>query len=312
LRREFSLDCMTAPATLEPARPAIALSGLSIVLPCHNEAPNLAAVVRMASEAGRRWALEHEVIVVDDGSSDRTLTLATALAAHDPAVRVVVHPVNRGYGAALRSGIAAARLPWVLLTDADLQFDLAQLGGFVPPAADHDVIVGYRLQRQDPVGRILAARVWNALVRAVFRLGVRDVDCAFKLIRRKFLYDLPLESDGATISTELLLQLLRRQARLAELPVIHRPRTAGRQSGTNPRVVARALRELLALRARLGRPAELPEADVVEPDELLAGRETAAGGVGAVPLGGTESVSSASARVGAASLRPAGDERRAA
>jgi glycosyltransferase involved in cell wall biosynthesis len=234
------------------APPAAALSGVSIVLPCHNEAPNLAPAVRMASEAGRRHALAHEVIVVDDGSEDRTLAIATGLAAKDPAVHVVVHPANRGYGAALRSGIAAARQPWVLLTDADLQFDLAELEAFVPLAHDHDAIVGYRIDRQDPYGRILAAAIWNRLVHRTFNLPVRDVDCAFKLVRRKFLYDLALESEGATISTELLVRLLGRQARLAELGVHHLPRTAGRQSGTSPRVVARALRELLALRRRLG------------------------------------------------------------
>jgi glycosyltransferase involved in cell wall biosynthesis len=241
---------MTATATLA-APPDLALAGISIVLPCHNEAPNLVAAVRMASEAGRRWALAHEVIVVDDGSQDRTRELATSLAASDPAVRVVVHPVNRGYGAALRSGIAAARQPWVLLTDADLQFDLEQLSAFVPLSADHDAIVGYRLQRQDPYGRIVAAAVWNRLVHAAFGIPVRDVDCAFKLIRRGFLYDLELESEGATISAELLVGLLRRDARLTEVGVVHQPRTAGRQSGTSPRVVARALRELMALRRRL-------------------------------------------------------------
>jgi glycosyltransferase involved in cell wall biosynthesis len=229
-----------------------ALEGVSIVLPCHNEAPNLVAAVRMASEAGRRHAFAHEVIVVDDGSRDRTLEIATTLAASDPAVRVVVHPTNRGYGAALRSGIAAARQPWVLLTDADLQLDLAELESFVPLAGDHDVIVGYRIERQDPYGRIVAAAVWNRLVERVFRLPVRDVDCAFKLIRRNLLYELELESEGATISTELLVGLLGRDARLAELGVHHRPREAGRQSGTSPRVVARALRELIALRRRLG------------------------------------------------------------
>jgi glycosyltransferase involved in cell wall biosynthesis len=240
-------------ATLAAAAPpATALAGVSIVLPCHNEAPNLGAAVRMASEVGRRHALAHEVIVVDDGSEDRTLAIATALAAKDPAVRVVVHPVNRGYGAALRSGIAAARQPWVLLTDTDLQFDLAELEAFIPLTHDHDVIAGYRIDRQDPYGRIVAAAAWNRLVHRAFKLPVRDVDCAFKLIRRKFLFDLPLESEGATISTELLVQLLARQARIAELGVHHRPRTAGRQSGTSPRVVARALRELIALRRRLG------------------------------------------------------------
>jgi glycosyltransferase involved in cell wall biosynthesis len=206
----------------------------------------------MASEAGRRWAFDHEVIIVDDGSEDRTLELATALSASDPAVRVVVHPVNRGYGAALRSGIAAARQPWVLLTDADMQFDLGQLSAFVPLAADHDVIAGYRVKRQDPYGRIVAAAVWNRLVHAAFRIPVRDVDCAFKLIRRKFLHGLELESEGATISAELLVGLLRRDARLVEVGVLHQPRTAGRQSGTSPRVVMRALRELIALRRRLG------------------------------------------------------------
>src|SRR3954452_21279744 len=154
------------------APPATALEGVSIVLPCHNEAPNLIAAVKMASEAGRRHALEHEVIVVDDGSQDRTLAIATALAAADPAVRVVVHPANRGYGAALRSGIAAARQPWILLTDADLQLDLAELASFVPLASEHDVVVAYRIERHDPYGRVLAAAAWNRLVHRLFHLPV--------------------------------------------------------------------------------------------------------------------------------------------
>jgi glycosyltransferase involved in cell wall biosynthesis len=232
-------------------QPALALAGVSIVLPCHNEAPNVEEAVRIASAAGRRHALAHEVIVVDDGSEDETLAIATRLAAADPAVRVIVHPHNRGYGAALRSGLAAAHQPWVLLTDADLQFDLGELAAFVPLSEDHDVLVGYRLDRQDPFGRIVAADAWNALVRRVFRLPVRDVDCAFKLVRRKLLYGLELEADGAMISTELIVRLLARDARLAELGVHHRPRPAGRQSGTNPRVVARAFGELRALRRRL-------------------------------------------------------------
>jgi glycosyltransferase involved in cell wall biosynthesis len=251
---------------------ALALAGVSVVLPCHDEAPNVAEAVLEASAAARANALAHEVIVVDDGSRDETLAIATRLAAADDAVRVVVHPHNRGYGAALRSGIAAARQPWVLLTDADLQFDLKQLAAFVPLADEHDVIVGYRIDRQDPRGRIIAAAGWNALVHRVFRLPVRDVDCAFKLIRRELLQSLELEAEGATISTELLVGCLARGARLAELGVVHRARTAGRQSGTSPRVVARAFRELIALRRRLGpvaRPSAAPSRPVrpaVAPD----------------------------------------------
>ena len=251
---------MTAAATLE-APPVLALAGVSIVLPCHNEAPNLVAAVRMASEVGRRWAFDHEVIVVDDGSEDLTLSLATSLAASDPAVRVVVHPVNRGYGAALRSGIAAARQPWVLLTDADLQFDLAQLSAFVPLSADHDVIVGYRVERQDPYRRIVAAAAWNRLVHALFQLPRARRRLRVQARAPRALYELELESEGATISTELLAGLLRRDARMAEVGVLHQPRTAGRQSGLNPRVVARALRELVALRRRLGRPEPAPASE---------------------------------------------------
>lgn len=209
--------------------------------------------VRAAQLAGRRSALVHEVIVVDDGSSDRTRERALALVAGDPTVRLVMHPFNRGYGAAVRSGIAAARQPWTLLTDADLQFDLTQIEDFVPFAGEHDMIVGKRVMRMDPPRRRAAAAAWNRLVRAVFGLPVADVDCAFKLVRTELLADLPLTSSGAMISTELLVRCLERGARIKQLPVRHRPRVAGKQTGNDPRVVARAFRELFSARRELGR-----------------------------------------------------------
>src|SRR3954451_22690101 len=130
--------------------PVALLPGVSIVLHCHDEEANVAAAVRMACRAGLMNARAYEVIVVDDGSRDATNAVATRLAAGDPHVRVVAHPRNRGYGAALRTGIAASQQPWVLLTDADLQFDFADPAGFVPLAADHDVIAGCRAVRNDP------------------------------------------------------------------------------------------------------------------------------------------------------------------
>jgi glycosyltransferase involved in cell wall biosynthesis len=241
-----------APPAHRDAPPAL-LPGVSIVLPCFDEAENVADAVRAASLAGRRAALAHEVVVVDDGSADDTLAIASALAAGDPAVRVIVHDENLGYGAALRSGIEAARQPWVLLTDADGQFDLSQLEDFLPFAPDHDLLVGERVVRCDPASRRLAAHAWNLLVRALFGLRVRDVDCAFKLVRRELVADLPLVSSGAMISTELLVRCLADGARLKQLEVRHRPRTAGRPSGNDPRVVLCAFRELSALRRRLGR-----------------------------------------------------------
>ena len=230
---------------------AAVLPGVSIVLPCHDEEANVAAAVRMACRAGVMNAQAYEVIVVDDGSRDATNAVATRLAAGDPHVRVVAHPRNRGYGAALRTGIAAAGQPWVLLTDADLQFDLVDLAGFVPLAADHDLIAGYRHKRNDPRRRRWAAAAWNRLVDRVLALHIRDVDCSFKLIRRDLLSELELTSNGAVISAELLARSRAHGARICERGVRHLPRNAGRQSGLRPRVVVRASAELLRLRRTL-------------------------------------------------------------
>ncbi len=261
MTRSLAPSRLLAPAAAPPAAtgaPATApdaprLAGVSIVLPCLDEAANVAETVRQATLAARRAAVRHEVIVVDDGSTDDTLAIASALAAADPAVRVIAHESNRGYGAALRSGIEAAREPWILLTDADGQFDLTQLDDFLPFAGEHDLLVGYRYVRRDPLNRRVSARAWNLLVDGVFGLPVRDVDCAFKLVRRECVAGLPLVSEGAMISTELLVRCLAGGARLKELGVRHRPRTAGSQSGNNPRVIARAFRELALLRRQLGR-----------------------------------------------------------
>jgi glycosyltransferase involved in cell wall biosynthesis len=228
-----------------------ALTGLTIVLPCFNEAENVADAIRHAGSAAERCATDHEIVVVDDGSSDDTALVAARFVNRDRRVRLVVHTRNRGYGDAVRSGIAAARMPWVLLTDADLQFDLAELEDFLPSAARADLVVGWRILRRDPLNRRLNAAAWNWLVRRMFRLPVRDVDCAFKLVRRDLLEQLDLRATGAMISTELLVKSLAAGGRLEELAVHHRARVAGAQSGADPWVVARAFRELASLRRGL-------------------------------------------------------------
>jgi glycosyltransferase involved in cell wall biosynthesis len=238
-------------ARADSGRTAVGLPGLSIVLPCFNEEANVAEAVRQATDAARLFSARHEVIVIDDGSYDETFRVAAHLAAADRHVRLVTHPHNRGYGAALRSGIQAARMPWVLLTDADLQFDLLELGEFLLFADTSDVIVGYRVARRDPVGRRACAAGWNWLMRHMFEIPVHDVDCAFKLVRKDLLDRIELVSSGAVISAELIAKSLQSGARLTELGVRHRPRLAGEQSGANPRVVVRAFRELSELRGVL-------------------------------------------------------------
>src|SRR5262249_7750288 len=146
---------------------------------------------------------EFEIVVVDDGSTDGTGELARSVAARDPRVRVIAHERNRGYGAALRTGIAAARMPWLLLTDADLQFDLTQLTELIPLTRDYALILVRRTPRRDPLYRRVYGHTWNWLVRRALELPVRDVDCAFKLARTDLLQSLDLRSTGAMISPEL-------------------------------------------------------------------------------------------------------------
>jgi glycosyltransferase involved in cell wall biosynthesis len=241
----------SVPVPLGTDSPPRRLPGLSIVLPCFNEEANVEQAIRQAARAARRFSDRHEVIVVDDGSGDDTALITGRLVASRDDVRLVKHPENRGYGAALRSGIRTARMPWVLLTDADLQFDLREVADFLPFASSSDLIVGYRIAREDPFGRRLNAAAWNWLMRHLFSLPVHDVDCAFKLVRRDLLQRIELVSDGAMISTELVVKSLQSGARLTELGVHHRPRTAGEQSGANARVVARAFHELFELRHAL-------------------------------------------------------------
>jgi glycosyltransferase involved in cell wall biosynthesis len=243
------VDAPRAPTGGGGAPPA--LSSLAIVLPCFDEEPNVAAAVAQAQRAAERFAARHEVIVVDDGSSDHTGAIAESIAARDPRVRLIAHERNRGYGAAVRSGIAASRSDWVLLTDGDLQFDLSELELFLPLAGEADLVAGYRIDRADPVGRRLAAHAWNRLMRRTFGVRVRDVDCAFKLMRGPAARALELDSDGAMVSTELLVRAGLAGWRVAEVGVHHRPRLAGEPTGGDVRVVLRAFGERRALVRRL-------------------------------------------------------------
>ncbi|MBX3252132.1 MAG: glycosyltransferase family 2 protein [Myxococcales bacterium] len=232
---------------------------LSLVLPCFNEAENVARVVGESVEAGRRAGGVFEVVVVDDGSTDDTVARVEALGS--PEVRIVRHAENRGYGAALRTGLSTARMRHVFYTDGDGQLDARELVPQLSRLRDDVVLCGYRAPRRDPVLRVWTGRAWTALVGATLDVQVRDVNCAFKVFPRAFLRRAQLQSDGATIDAELLLEARRLGYRIEELPVSHRPRAHGRATGARPRVIARALVELWALRRRAVGPRLVPRVD---------------------------------------------------
>ncbi|HEY8656538.1 MAG TPA: glycosyltransferase family 2 protein [Candidatus Limnocylindria bacterium] len=230
------------------------LPALSVFFPAKDEAENVEAVVRDALRILPDITDRFEVTVIDDGSADDTGAIADRLAREDPRVRVVHHPTSRGYGGAVRSGLLAATEPYVFYTDGDQQFDLADLPRLVARIGDADVVVGYRLKRMDPRRRLVVAWVYNRIIRSLFGVGVRDVDCAYKLFRREVFTQVPLarvHSDGAFFSPELLITLRAAGVRIVEVDVPHYPRTKGEPKGAPPKVILRAIRDLLLLRLSL-------------------------------------------------------------
>jgi glycosyltransferase involved in cell wall biosynthesis len=233
----------------EPAR----LSGLSVFLPCHNEEGNVERVTGALEAELPRIAQRHEIVVVDDGSRDRTGEIADRLAAANPCLKVVHHPVNRGYGAAVISGIRACTQPWVVLCDGDGQFEASDIGRLTAKVPEYDVVVGRRINRADPLMRRVNGKAWTILMRLLLGIHIGDIDCGLKLFRRDLLEGIDLQAKGAMISAELMAQIAGRGAKIYEVDVRHLPRVAGEQSGASLKVIARAFRELFLLYGRLRR-----------------------------------------------------------
>src|SRR3954452_3700851 len=241
--------------SLSPAPASARVPRLSYFFPAHDEEANLEALVTEALEILPTLADTFEIIAVDDGSKDRTPALVDALAAaHPDIVRAVHHSTNLGYGAAIRSGLAASRYELVAFTDGDRQFKIADLGRLITrlEAPDHpDVVIGFRIKRADPALRTLYARAYRLANRIFFSLTVTDVDCACKLFRREALDGVRVESGGAFFSAEMLIRILQLGRSIAEVGVPHYPRTAGSPTGATPSVIWRAVKDFWGLRLRL-------------------------------------------------------------
>lgn len=217
---------------------------LSAILPAHNEEVAIASTVKSVLQTLASWMTDFEVIVVDDGSHDRTGALLDEMAAADSHVRVLHHVANQGYGAALVSGFEASGKDLVFFMDADGQFDIRDLERFFPLLARYDAVLGYRIKRQDTWMRKANALGWKLLVRLIFGIQVRDVDCAFKLYNGKFFREHCLETRGAMINTEILYKFTRAGYTYTQLGVHHLPRKGGKATGAKPVVILRAFREL--------------------------------------------------------------------
>ncbi len=203
---------------------------LSIVLPAFNEEGNIERAARQCLDVGKAHWSKCEVIVVDDGSKDDTAKVVRAVAAEHPEVRLISFEKNRGYGAAIAEGFRAARHDLVFFTDSDLQFDVRELPDLMPLLDHADVVFGFRVYRYDSVLRCLLSWVYNRIVRVLFLVRVRDVDCSFKLFTRPVVDRLELASKDFFIDTEMVARSSRMGARVVEKGVRHYPRTAGHTS----------------------------------------------------------------------------------
>ncbi len=221
--------------------------GISTVLPAYNEEENLPDVVKGVRAALEKVTSDLEIIIVDDGSRDGTRSVAEALASEDPRIRVVRHERNRGYGAALRSGFAAATKEYCFYTDTDLQFDLTEFQRLLPLLPGADVVTGFRERRRDPFHRRLHAALYRRMIAAIFGLRVRDVNCAFKIYRTALLKSLDLRSDSIFISGEALIKAAQKGCIIREVAVTHLPRTRGIQTGNSPATLLRAFLEFVRL-----------------------------------------------------------------
>ena len=206
----------------------------------------------LAISVGQSCSDDLEVVLVDDGSTDGTAALIDRLADEYPHhIKAVHNESNGGYGSAMKLGFGRATKDWIFYTDGDGQFDLNELGSVIALAGDRRVVSAYRVNRQDSFLRKINAGLWGLLIRTLFGLRVRDIDCAFKLYPRTFIEEVELKSDGALIDTEMLARAQRLGYEIVQTPVKHYPRMSGESSGGNIRVILKAFREVWTLRKNI-------------------------------------------------------------
>jgi glycosyltransferase involved in cell wall biosynthesis len=228
--------------------PKTSIQNLSIFFPAYNDGGTIASMVLTAEIAARSITDDFEIIVVNDGSQDHTALVLEEMEKQVPNLRVIHHPQNRGYGAALRTGIASATKEWVFYTDGDAQYDPSEIPALAAALReDVDVVNGYKISRNDPYIRILLGSIYNFGVKLLFGLHLKDVDCDYRLMRRTIFDAIELESDSGSICVEMIKKIQDAGFRFAEVPVSHYSRTYGKSQFFNWRRLLRTVRQLLVL-----------------------------------------------------------------
>jgi len=237
---------------LSTAKPPKPLS-LSIFFPCYNEEENVEETTLAAVRVAEKISDDFEVIIVNDGSKDRTEEIADRLARDIDQVRAVHNHPNLGYGGALQRGFHEAEKEWIFYTDGDGQFDFEEIDLLLPLMQHYDIVSAYRIDRKDPLMRKTNAWAWTTLVNFVFGMRIKDIDCAFKLFPKRLFDEIEMKSTGALIDAEILARATRRGYSIGQVGVHHYAREAGEQTGAKLSVILRAFKELYFLRREISR-----------------------------------------------------------
>jgi glycosyltransferase involved in cell wall biosynthesis len=217
---------------------------ISFFCPAYNDEENIEQVVSEAAQLLEEISNQYEIIVVEDGSPDRTAQVTDALAQKYKNITVVHHPVNLGYGAALKDGFSRCRYEWVTYTDGDHQFNIQELKKMLPLLKDADMVTGYRTNRVISIKRLIQSWIFNWIIRTLFKIETKDVNCALKIFKKKALDSILIDSDSSFITAEILIKLRDRGYKIAQVGVTHYPRLHGIASGAKFKVVFSTVKDI--------------------------------------------------------------------
>jgi glycosyltransferase involved in cell wall biosynthesis len=222
---------------------------MSVFFPAYYDEHNIGKVTRSAVKILEELKFkDYEVIIIEDGSPDKTGEVADKLAEEFPKVRVIHHPKNLGYGATLRDGFINAKMDYVFYTDGDNQFNLEEMRKFVALITYSDIIVGYRKHKQYSLYRKFTSLCYNYLLKIIFDISYWDIDCAFKLFKADLFKKIEIKSIDAFIDAEIMLKANLLDYSVTELGVEHLPRVDGVSTGARPSVILRTIREIFEYR----------------------------------------------------------------
>lgn len=231
------------------------IDSISVFFPTYNEEGNIKDTVLKASKVLSNNFKHWEILIVNDGSTDNTKTIVEKLEKENKNIKVINHEQNKGYGASLQTGFYNSKYDWISFTDSDGQFDFSEIKNFIEKQKETnaDLVIGYYKKRQVSSLKIVTSKMWEMAVMILFGLKVHDIDCGFKLVSKKVINKIPrLESErGAFISSEFLIKAKKHGFKIVEIPVNHYPRTQGKGTGRNIRVIIKSFVDLFRLWRKL-------------------------------------------------------------